>query len=196
MLLPFSARARKWEPHAQVLRKLLNLASHQVLDPYKLAAKVGLRLIDAQSVCDQLDRGIARRILVQDSDAWSGGVLAQPLPDGTRICILNSTHDPKRMKITLMEEIAHVHLRHVPTGLVRSSDGLRMRDYDKAQEEEAFGVGAAALLPWEVFFRAINGGTTINQLAERYELSTQLLTYRVKITGAYKLYHARQRVRG
>ena len=95
-----------------------------------------------------------------------------------------------------MEEIAHVHLRHVPTGLVRSSDGLRMRDYDKAQEEEAFGVGAAALLPWEAFFRAINSGTTINQLAERYELSTQLITYRVKITGAYKLYHARQRVRG
>jgi hypothetical protein len=194
VLLPFSARARKWEPHAQVLRKLLNLASHQVLDPYKLAAKVGLRLIEAQSVCEQLDRGIARRILVQDRNAWSGGVFAQPLPDGTRICILNSTHDPKRMKITLMEEIAHIHLRHVPTGLVRSSDGLRMRDYDKAQEEEAFGVGAAALLPWEAFFRAINGGTTINQLAERYELSTQLITYRVKITGAYKLYNARQRI--
>jgi len=95
--------------------------------------------------------------------------------------------------MTLMEEIAHVHLRHVPTGLVRSADGLRMRDYNKAQEEEAFGVGAAALMPWEAFFRALNGGRTIRYLAETYELSEQLITYRVKITGAYKLYSARQR---
>lgn len=39
-------------------------------------------------------------------------------------------------------------LRHSPTGLVRSVDGLCMRSYDKAQEEEAFGVGAATLIPW------------------------------------------------
>jgi len=196
VLLPFSARARRWEPHAQALRKLLNLSPFQVLDPYKLAPEVGLRLVDVRSVCKQLGGDVAKRILVRDKDAWSGGVFAKPLPDGTRICILNSTHGPRRSKITLMEEIAHIHLRHVPTGLMRSADGLRMRDYDKAQEEEAFGVGAAALIPWEAFFRAINAGTTICQLAETYELSEQLITYRVKITGAYKLYSARQRARG
>jgi hypothetical protein len=71
-----------------------------------------------------------------------------------------------------------------------------MRDYDKAQEEEAFGVGAAALIPWEAFFRGINAGRTVDELAETYELSEQLTTYRIKITGAYKLYCARQRARG
>jgi hypothetical protein len=43
-------------------------------------------------------------------------------------------------------------LRHSPTGLVRSVDGLCMRSYDKAQEEEAFGVGAATLIPWNALF--------------------------------------------
>ena len=193
MLSPFSARAKEWEPHAQALRKLLNLSPIQPLDPYKLAPAVGLRLVEADSICKQLGSDVAKRILVRDKDAWSGGVFVRPLPDGTRICILNSTHGSRRCKMTLMEEIAHVHLRHVPTGLVRSADGLRMRDYNKAQEEEAFGVGAAALMPWEAFFRALNAGRTIRQLAETYELSEQLITYRVKITGAYKLYSARQR---
>lgn len=193
MLSPFSARAKEWEPRAQALRKLLNLSSAQLLDPYKLAPAVGLRLVDADSICKQLEGDVAKRILVRDKHSWSGGVFAKPLPDGTRVCILNSTHGSRRCKMTLMEEIAHVHLRHVPTGLLRSADGLRMRDYNKAQEEEAFGVGAAALMPWEVFFRSINAGRTIGQLAEAYELSEPLVTYRVKITGAYKLFSARQR---
>lgn len=193
MLLPFSARARKWEPHAQALRKRLNLSPFELLDPYKLASEVGLRIVDVHSVCKQLGNEVAKQILVRGRDAWSGGVFALPLPDGTRICVLNPTHGPRRNKMTLMEEIAHVHLGHVPTVLIRSADGLRMRDYNKTQEEEAFGVGAAALMPWETFFRAINAGRTIDQLAETYELSQPLITYRVKITGAYKLYCARQR---
>ena len=196
MLLPFSARAKKWEPHAQALRKRLNLSSSQILDPYKLAAAVGLRLVDLRSVCEQLDKESAEQVLVRDKDSWSGGVFARPLPDGTRICILNSTHGPRRTKITLMEEIAHIHLRHTPTSLIRLADGLRRREYNKAQEEEAYGVGAAALLPWETFFRAINSGRTIDQLAEKHDLSEQLIQYRIQITGGYKLYRARQRARG
>ena len=69
-----------------------------------------------------------------------------------------------------------------------------MRSYDNAQEEEAFGVGAAALIPWIALFPAINSGVAIDQLAERYELSDELVRYRIQITGAHKLYMARQRV--
>jgi hypothetical protein len=195
VLLPFSARAKKWEPYAQALRKRLNLSSSQILDPYKLAVAVGLRLVDLRSVCEQLDRESADLVLLRDKDSWSGGVFARPLPDGTRICILNSTHGPRRTKMTLMEEIAHIHLRHIPTSLMRLADGLRRREYNMAQEEEAYGVGAAALLPWDTFFRAINSGRTIDQLAEKHDLSEQLVQYRIQITGASKLYQARQRSR-
>jgi hypothetical protein len=156
---------------------------------------VGLRLVDLKSICDLLSRAVATQILVHGKDAWSGGVYAQTLPDGTRICILNSEHNPRRLKTTLMEEIAHIHLKHKPTGLVRSVNGMCMRSYDRAQEEEAFGVGAAALIPWSALFPAINTGVTIDQLVERYELSGELVRYRIQITGAHKLYMARQRIR-
>lgn len=154
---------------------------------------VGLRLVDLKSICDLLPRAVATQILIHGKDAWSGGVYAQTLPDGTRICILNSEHNARRMKTPLMEEIAHIHLKHKPTGLVRSVDGLCMRSYDKVQEQEAFGVGAAALIPWSALFLAINKGVTIDQLAERYELSEELIRYRIQITGAHNLYMARQR---
>jgi len=195
VLLPFSAKGKRWEPHGEALRRLLNLTSNQRLDPYELAEKVGLRLVDVRTLCAQLGPEIMKRVLVKDKDSWSGGVFTRPLPDGTLVCVLNSTHGPRRTKITLMEEIAHVHLRHTPTGLIRSADGLRMRDYDKAQEEEAFGVGAAALMPWGSFFRAVNGGATISELAEAYDLSEQLVKYRIQITGAYRLYQARRHSR-
>ena len=84
--------------------------------------------------------------------------------------------------------------QEVSPELPRRFHGPCMRSYDKAQEEEAFGVGAAALIPWNALFPAITKGATIEELAERYELSDQLVRYRIQITGAYKLHMARQRV--
>jgi len=94
-----------------------------------------------------------------------------------------------------MEEIAHIHLGHSPCGLLRSDDGLRMRSYDKQQEQDAYGVGAAALIPWGALFPPINKGASIEELAERYELSEELVRCRIQITGAHTLYKSRQRAR-
>ena len=92
-----------------------------------------------------------------------------------------------------MEEIVHTHLKHKPTKLIIVADGIQIRDYDKRQEEEAYGIGAAALLPWQPFFTALNGGRTIVELAEQHDLTPYLIEYRIKITGAHRLYQARQR---
>lgn len=69
--------------------------------------------------------------------------------------------------------------------------GLRVRSYDKVQETEAYGVGAAALLPWSSFFKFINRGASVEEIAENYDVTTQLAEYRIKITGASNLYKKR-----
>ena len=79
MLLPFSAKGKRWEPHGEALRRLLGLAPHQLLDPYQLAVEVGLRLVDVRALCEQLGPEITKRVLVSDRDGWSGGVFARPL---------------------------------------------------------------------------------------------------------------------
>jgi hypothetical protein len=65
-----------------------------------------------------------------------------------------------------------------------------------AHETQAYGVGAAALLPWHSFFHQINKGGTRAKIAAQYEVSEDLVEYRIKISGAHKLYQARQRALG
>jgi hypothetical protein len=190
---PFSKRAKLWEPTALGLRKLLGLGLEDPLDPWQLAPKVGLRVVDEQTVRGLLDGEDRAHLLDTGSHCWSGGVYPTPLPDGNLLCILNPTHSHRRSKITLMEEIVHTHLKHKPTKLVIVADGIQVRNYDRSQEEEAYGVGAAALVPWRPLFAALNGSRTINELAEQLDLSTDLIGYRIKIAGAHRLYQARQR---
>jgi len=124
---------------------------------------------------------------------WSGGVYPTPLPDGMYLCILNPRHSPRRNKITLMEEIVHTHRGHRPSGLAFEDSSVSVRHYDPDQEQEAYGVGAAALLPWQTFFRGVNNGRTTAQLAEDYDVTTDLITYRIKTTGLFAVFRARQR---
>jgi hypothetical protein len=62
-------------------------------------------------------------------------------------------------------------------------------------EEEAYGVGAAVLLPWSLFFPLLNGGFTTDELAGEFDVTPELVGYRTKICGASSLYAARQRKR-
>jgi hypothetical protein len=47
--------------------------------------------------------------------------------------------------------------------------------------------------PGQSFFPAINRGMAVDELAEQFEVSRQLVQYRIKIAGAHALYRARQR---
>lgn len=194
MFLPFSQRGKDWEPKALALRRLASIGSDGLLDPWALAPEVGLLVVDAaDGLLESLDAGHRAHLLDNAGNKWSGGVLPIALPNGMRICILNPTHSHARNKITLMEEIAHVHLAHRPSQLVFNEDKLQVRDFNDAQEAEAYGVGAAALLPWHSFFHCVNEGNTYREIAELYEVTEQLARYRVNITGADRLYKARQR---
>jgi IrrE N-terminal-like domain len=189
--LPFSERAKQWEPIATGLRRLAGVSDGDLLAPERLASKVGLCLVDAHYALEDFSGADRHHLLVTASDRWSGGVLPCPLPDGNCVCILNPNHPRRRNRITLMEEIVHMHRKHLPTGLREVLPGLRVRSYDAGQEAEAYGVGAAALLPWSSFFHWINRGASIEEIAETYDVTTQLTEYRIKITGATNLYRNR-----
>ena len=193
MFLPFSNRAKQWEPHALALRKLARVQACGLLDPWQLATKVGLRVLDGREAMDLLTEEDRRHLRYEANHEWSGGVYPKPLPDGSFLCILNPNHSRRRCKITLMEEIVHTYLKHVPSKVMLEGDGLQFRDYDGDQEKEAYGIGAAALLPWAAFYSSINSGQSIEAMAELYEVTVQLIEYRIKITGAYKFFRSRQR---
>jgi hypothetical protein len=163
-------------------------------DPFDLAPKLGLKVVKDFSLggLNQHDR---RHLEAVGSRDWSGGVYPVPLPDGSRLCVLNPFQTARRHRITLMEEICHCYFGHQPTALLINSQGLLVRDYDTKQEAEAYGVGAAVLLPWALFFPRLNGGAAIEDLSEEFDVTTQLVEYRIKICGATALFRSRQRHR-
>jgi len=69
----------------------------------------------------------------------------------------------------------------------------RYRDFNKKQEQEAYGVGAAVLLPWRLFFPMLNGGDNFDCLSEAFDVTRELVQYRIKVCGASSLYSKRQR---
>ena len=194
MFLPFSKRAKDWEPHALKLRAMVRGGSTQSrFDPAELAPEVGLTVVEVRFqglTADEL-----RHLRTKGRSHWSGGVYPEPLPDGSHLCMLNPDDPPRRNRITLMEEICHRYFHHQPTKLVVREDGLLIRDFNDSQEKQAFGVGAAVLMPWSLFFPRLNTGMSAVELSDEFDVTSQLVEYRIKITGAMKLYDARQRGR-
>ncbi len=163
--------------------------------PVVAAPKLGLLVISANdALLQSLGDEQRLHLLGAGGKQWSGGVLPIALPDGKRICMLNPTHTRGRHKSTLMEEIVHAHLGHDPTKLIFNGDGVRARDFNSSQEAEAFGIGAAALLPWDSFYHCIDDGKTRIEIAKEFEVTEDLVRYRIQISGAFRLFKARQRV--
>jgi hypothetical protein len=189
--LPPGEKWRSFELSAMALRDFAGVSAEQPLDPFALARYANLLVVDFNSISD-LSAESREHLLGPAASSWSGGACSIPLPDGRRVVILNPTHGPMRTNATLMEEISHVFLGHQPNRLkvvVNDKRGRTLsRDYRKADEEAAYATGAAALLPFGALRKALHEGRTSTQIAKRFQVSRELVEYRLKVTRLWSLY--------
>ena len=159
------------------------------LNPFDLARFANLIVLDFDQVRGLSDAA-REHLLGPASEAWSGG--ACTLPNGMKLVILNPNHGPARTKATLMEEICHVFLGHQPNRLsivTRDERGKVMnRDYRKADEEEAYAVGAAALVPYASLKRMLLQGKSSREIGLHFHVSRELVGYRMKVTRLWHEY--------
>ena len=159
------------------------------LNPFDLARFANLIVLDFDKV-EGLSDVARNHLLGPGTEAWSGG--ACTLPNGMKLVILNPNHGPARTKATLMEEICHVFLGHQPNRLsivTKDERGKVMnRDYRKVDEEEAYGVGAAALVPYASLKRLLLQGKTVREVAGHFRVSRELVEYRMKVTHLWREY--------
>ncbi len=183
--LPPGGKWWQFEIHALGFRDFARVRPTAPLDPFRLAKFANLVVIDFDLIQD-LSAKNRQHLLGSASEEWSGGACSRPLPDGRRIVILNPNHGPMRTHATLMEEISHVFLGHQPTRLkvVRAEAGGQtvVRDYRKADEEAAYGTGAAALVPFAALRTFVLAGQTSIQIARHFRVSRELVEYRLKVT--------------
>lgn len=194
--LPPSQKGRGYEIRGQGLREFAGLRyDTDVLNPFKLARYAKLMVVSFEEL-KGLSPETVEHLLGEGKNAWSGGAASQPLPNGWRLIILNPTHSAKRHKATLMEEISHVFLGHQASRLevqnVNSAGKTIARDYNEAIEEEAYSVGASALVPYAGLRKLIAEGKTSPDIAQHFGVSRELVEFRMKVTKLWEKYREAQ----
>jgi hypothetical protein len=191
-VLPPTEKRKQFELRALALRDLAGVRPGEALDPFAFAQFARLLVIDFDQIKDLSDES-RQHLLGAGAEDWSGGACSQPLPNGWRIVILNPAHGIRRNRATLMEEISHVFLGHTPNRLAAvvaegGSNKILTRDYNKSDEEAAYAIGAAALVPYAALRELVFAGRTAEQIARRFGVSTALTEYRIKVTHLWAAY--------
>lgn len=191
--LPPGEKWRQYELHALGFRDFARVGPTAPLNPFRLAKFANLVVISFDQIKGLSEKN-RQHLLGSASEEWSGGACSRPLPDGRRIVILNPNHGRMRTHATLMEEISHVFLGHQPTKLKIVREDARgrtvSRDYRKADEEAAYGTGAAALVPFSALRKFVFAGQTSAQIARHFRVSRELVEYRLKVTRLWSTYKA------
>lgn len=190
---PPTEKGRDFETKALALRDFAGLrGDSDPLDPFDLANFAGLMVVSFEQIAPMLSNEALEHLLGAGRDRWSGGAAAQTLPDGRKLIILNPAHGRNRHNATLMEEISHVFLGHKPSQLGVSNTNSRgdaiARDYRPEIEQEAYGVGAAALVPYTALVKFIREGKTSREIAKHFKVSRELVDYRIRVSKLWDEY--------
>jgi Zn-dependent peptidase ImmA (M78 family) len=172
----FKARSERISLEA---RQALGIASIAPLDPYAYAQHKGVRILDFHAL--SLSPAAIQQLLVNDNESWSG----MTLREGEITAILiNPSHAPERQRSTLMHELAHFVLNHVPAHVDLSPTGLLLlSEYSEDDESEADWLSGALLLPRDALMHYRKKGYTNQQIAAVYGVSMQMCEWRVRMTG-------------
>lgn len=194
-LLPPTAKGRKYELEARKIRSFAGLKREDdPLDPFALAPYAGLLVVDFNQI-EGLSEQARLHLLGEGAKDWSGGTFTRPLPNGRQLVILNPKHGHQRHHATLMEEVCHVFLGHKANKLeitqTNQQGKIVARDYNDSDEEEAYSVGAAALVPYAALHRFVTLGKTTFQIAQHFGVSRQLVIYRIQISMLWPEYKKR-----
>ena len=193
--LPPTEKRKQYELRALALRDFAGVTADEPLDPFALAEFARLLVVDFDQIKGLSDES-REHLLGAGTNEWSGGACSRPLPNGWRLVILNPAHGLHRNRATLMEEVSHVFLGHTANRLAvavteeKNKGGNRVlaRDYNKSDEEAAYAIGSAALVPYAALRKLVLDGRTADQIARCFRISRQLVEYRIKVTHLWSAY--------
>lgn len=150
------------------------------LDPFVLAKSINVRVL---YLSDLAELSESSRAHLDVPDGWSGGA-TRDLGDGSHIVILNQRHNSGRQAATLMEEVCHILFGHKPSEI--GGGRIGGRSYNFNIEEEAYAVGAAALVPYHSLKTLLVSGDSVRRVAVHFGVTPSLVVYRAKGTGLGK----------
>jgi Zn-dependent peptidase ImmA (M78 family) len=168
----------KWriERTAASTRKRLGLDQLQVLDPNLLVDDLDARIFHLSDlIADDIALRRARKI------GFDGASSCHP-ETGRPVIVLNCGRPLRRRTATLMEELAHLLLDHSPSRIgLDPKLGVVRRSFNREQENEAYDLGAALLLPKERMQNDVKEEErTAGEIADAHQCSEELVIYRIR----------------
>ena len=180
----FERGFKTWcERYAAQKRAELGLKPSDPLDPLRLAEHLQIKVWKPENI-PGMSADLLEVLLRNDGvtpSCWSAVTLVE---NGKCVVILNSSHSPGRQASDLMHELAHRIRQHQTREIEISESGLMLvRDYDKAQEEEADWLSGCLLLPREALVSIKRRRLELADAATTFGVSQRMLTYRLAKTG-------------
>lgn len=116
---------------------------------------------------------------------WSA--LTMTTKSGTRIIIHNPFHSVARQQSDIMHEVAHIICKHEHDQQYYDFDiPFGMREFNELQEEEAKCLGSTIQLATPCLLWANKRNMATEAIAEYFNASTDMVTYRMNMTGIAK----------
>lgn len=178
----FDRGFKTWaERTATNIRRELGLAPQDSLDVFKLAAFLDVAVLTPRDI-----PGLPSQVLnqLENQDRFGWHAVSVIVPGERTLLIYNPRKSAPRRASDIVHELAHIIQDHKPSTVILSQDGsLSMRTYDQKQEDEANWFGWSLLLPREALMSAMRQHKSIENIAASYGVSTQLVNYRLGVTG-------------
>jgi Zn-dependent peptidase ImmA (M78 family) len=161
-------------------RRDLNLPRHSALDPRLLALHINVIIWKTIEV-PGLDPKVLNHLTKVDAESWSAVTLRLPTAN---LIVINDAHVIGRQNNSLAHELAHIILKHEPSQVFVTADGvMMMADYNKTNEDEADCLAGTLLVPREALLNLLDRGYSDEQLAEFFGVTTDLVRMRKNLTG-------------
>lgn len=174
------ASFKQWAENQSVeIRNQLGLKPWDYLSPSLLAEFLKVKVLTSEQVIL-----IDPYLSTFDFAGWSGTTIKF---GESFIIIHNHSHSPQRQDSNVMHELAHLICKHELEPLT-TIDGLLLRDYSKKKESEAEWLGGCLQLPKVALFSSIKRGADAKELLSKYNVSVEMLRYRINMTGIKKVY--------
>lgn len=146
--------------------------------PRYLAALLEIPIYDLSDLAQDHPRLV--HLLEVEPSAFSAVTVFQ----GTRRAIVhNDGHHPARQNSNLTHELSHGLLLHPPTPAL---DDRGCREWDQNIEDEAAWLAGVLLVPETACLDIARTGIPRECAAEQYQVSPQMIQYRLNVTGATK----------
>ena len=165
---------------AERIRAEAHLSTGAQVTPEALAKHLDVEVLAGDTL---LPRGRFEELRELQDDAFSACTF--PPIDGRTVVVYNPLSSIGRRNSDVAHELAHILLGHELSRVETIGENTFL-SCDPQQEEEAGWLAGCLLLPRELLLQEVRRGGNAAAIAEKYDVSPDMATYRINVTGVLR----------